>query len=71
LTESCQARQLAMLLQAIEEVEVEFAQKKEALKNEYGDRLSRLRGDLATLKHEILTGQAPLPLEPVEEAKVH
>lgn len=53
------AKRLAMILQAIDDTEREFAE----TRTEYKDRMTRLRNQAFMLRTEIITGQEALPLE--------
>jgi vacuolar-type H+-ATPase subunit H len=57
-----QARRLAMLLQAIEQEERNFAE----ARTEHKDCMERLHNQAYALRQEILSGQKPLPLETVQ-----
>ncbi len=55
------AHRLALLLQAIESEERNFAE----LRTEHKDTLEKLQNQAYALRQEILSGQSALPLEPV------
>jgi hypothetical protein len=59
-THDDRGHRLALLMQALEDVEAEYAKEKQDLKEEFGKRLSQLRIEMGRLKHEILTGQRNL-----------
>lgn len=53
------AKRLALIYQAIDDCEREFAE----TRTEYKDRITRLRNQAFMLRTEIISGQEPLPLE--------
>lgn len=58
------AKRLALILQAIDDCERDFAE----TKTEYRDKLQRLNNQAWALRCEILNGQEVLPMTPPEAA---
>ena len=54
------ARRIALLLQAIEAEERNFAE----VRTEHKDCIEKLQNQLYALRQEILSNQIPLPIEP-------